>query len=93
MTKDVFDHEFCKNDDFNAALNDFLSLRKKMRKPATERAIRNLIKKVIDLSLGNQDTAIKIIDQSITNCWLDFYALKEEYNQPIQNLGKKRVEI
>lgn len=77
-TTDVFEHEFCKSDEFNDAMNDFLNMRKKIRKPATERAIKNLIRNVIEKSNENLELAIKIIDQSITNCWLDFYNLKEE---------------
>lgn len=90
--KDLFDHPFCQNDDFNEAFNDFLNMRKKLRKPATERAIKNLLKNVIDRSGADLELAIKIIDQSITNCWLDFYKLKEEQNENA-GFSRKREEI
>lgn len=76
------EHPFNDNEGFREAMEDFIVLRKKLKKPATDRAIRNLVKKVIDLSDGNLTKAIRIIDQSITNCWLDFYKLREDYNEP-----------
>lgn len=91
-TTNIFDHNFCKDAEFNEAMNDFLDMRKKIKKPATERAVRSLIKTVIEKSGGNLELAIKIIDQSITYCYLDFYPLKEDSRgMPQQN--RKREEL
>ncbi len=95
-TTNVFDHPLNNSAEFQEAFQDFLSMRKKMRKPPTERAIKLLLKTVIELSSGREDIAIKIIDRSIVNNWLDFYQLKEETDfsfQQSNNISKKREEL
>ena len=77
-TKNVFEHPMNEDAELQEAFTEFLNMRKKIRKPATDRAIKNLLLTLINLSEGEVETAIKIIDRSITNCWLDFYQLKEE---------------
>lgn len=95
-TANVFDHPLNNSAEFQEAFQDFLTMRKKMRKPPTERAIKLLIKNLIELSGGKEDIAVKIIDRSIVNNWLDFYQLKEETDfsfHQSSTIGKKREEI
>jgi len=77
-TANVFEHPLNENPEVQEAFTEFILMRKKMRKPATERAVKLLLVTLIKLSDGKADLAVKIIDRSITNCWLDFYQLKEE---------------
>lgn len=57
------------------ALNDFYEMRKKIRKPMTSRAKQLALNKLRSLS-SDEDTQVKIIEQSILNGWQSFYELK-----------------
>lgn len=68
----------------NQAFMDFVDMRKKIRKPLTDRAIEMQIRKLHTLakipysdSLDN-DLAIRILNQSTMNCWLSLYEIKDE---------------
>lgn len=62
------------DDALNAAINDFIDFRKKIKKPMTEKAIQLMINKLNKLSpdIGMQ---IEIINQSILNGWQSIYPL------------------
>ena len=68
----------------NNAFDDFVQMRKQMKKPMTERAIALMINKLEKLSkvpfsdAMDNDLAIKILEQSIVKSWSDIYPLKEE---------------
>ena len=53
---------------------DFRDMRKKIRKPMTDRAIELMIRK---LNKYDPDIAIKMLEQSIVNCWQDVFELKD----------------
>lgn len=90
-SKNVFEHPMNKDADFQEAFNDFLDMRKKMKKFPTERAIKLLLLTIIELSKDNAELAVKIIDQSVKVNWLDFYPLKEqEKNTFGSSLGGNR---
>lgn len=90
-TKNIFEHPFNESADFNECFNEYLLMRKKMRKPPTERAIRLLLLTAVTLSNSNVEKAIKIIDRSLVNNWLDFYPLKDDNESMV--LGKVRKEL
>ena len=58
--------------------NDFLEMRKKMRKPMTAHAIDLAISKLQKLSAGDKDIAVDIVNQSIERGWTAFYPLPEK---------------
>lgn len=66
----------------NKTFLDFLDMRKKIRHPATQRAIEMLIKKINNLATPtnglrmDKNLAIAIIEQSILNSWQDLYPLR-----------------
>lgn len=68
----------------NQAFLDYLEMRKKIKKPMTDRAVNLAMKKLKELSTlpfsesMDNDTAIKILEQSIMNCWQGLFPLKEE---------------
>ena len=77
MTDEIFQHPLFQDTEVNEAFEDFLAMRRKIKKPATDRAVKLLLKKLLVLSGENKDKAIAIVDQSIVNCWQDLYALKD----------------
>ena len=81
--------------DLEAALNDFLSMRKKIKKPLTDRALQQRLKKLQELSGGDQQKAAAIVDQTVNHCWQDFYPLKDgnDKNMTAQETDDKATEI
>lgn len=61
---------------FMEAWTGFLEMRKEIKKPATEYAQKLLIKKLGAMAAGNVDTAVAILEQSVTSCWQDLYPIK-----------------
>lgn len=60
-------------------LDAYIEMRKLKKKPLnTDRAITMLLKKLNELSNGNIQTSIDILDQSTTNCWTGIFPLKEK---------------
>lgn len=66
------------NKDLLEALRAWLEMRKKMKRPLTGRATRQALKKLNELSAGDQDTMVQIVDQASMKGWLTFYPLKEK---------------
>lgn len=65
------------NFDLKETLYEFIKMRTLIKKPMTDRALEMLINKLKRLSAGNDDIAIKILNQSIINNWQDVYELKQ----------------
>jgi hypothetical protein len=59
--------------------NDYLEMRVKIRKPATERAEELALQKLNDLSGGNREVAGKIVEQSTANSWQGLFPLKADF--------------
>ena len=63
----------------NNAFKEFLTMRNKIKKPiATKQALTRMMNKVDRLSGGDNDLAIKILNQSTDHCWQDVYELKSD---------------
>lgn len=60
------------------SIYEFIKMRKLIKKPLTDRALTNLISRLKDLSRGDNETADKILNQSIDNAWQGIYALKTD---------------
>lgn len=73
----------------NDTFKEFLKMRKQIKKPMGDHAIELAIKKLNDLSGGDNDKAIKIINQSIMGSWQGFYELKEDKTNQAQDLAAK----
>jgi hypothetical protein len=69
--------EFAIDEGLKTAIQDFIEMRKLKRKPPTERAMKDIFKKLNTLS-PDIDTQVKILERSIINSWTDIYPLKEE---------------
>lgn len=76
----------------NKAFIDFIEMRKKIRKPMTDRAIELMKKKLKGLAASplsesmDNDLAIKILEQSTMNCWQSLYPLKDDNSNKTQNV-------
>jgi len=74
------------------AINDFIEMRKKIRKPMTERAIQIMLKKLDGLA-KDETTKIAILEQSTERGWLSVFPLKEDkpsQKQPSQATNFKQ---
>jgi len=65
---------------FEKTFDEFLKMRIRIKKPATDYA-QELVRKSLDkLSNGNEEVKIEILNQSIKNSWQDVYQLKTASN-------------
>ena len=71
---------YYQNDELlNNAFKEFLTMRNKIKKPlATKQALTRMMNKIEKLSGGDNDLAIKILNQSTDHCWQDVYELKSD---------------
>lgn len=72
------DKKYYEDDALNQTFVDYVDMRKRIKAPMTDRAIQLAIGKLNKLSGGNNDKAIKILEQSIMNSWKGLFELKEE---------------
>lgn len=68
---------FPENDALNEAFIEFIKMRKSIKKPMTDNAIKRAINKLNKLAGTDDDLAIQIVNQSVDHCWQDFYPLKD----------------
>ena len=80
----------------DSAFKEFLVMRNKIKKPiATKQTLTRMMNKIEKLSGGDNDLAIKILNQSTDYCWQDVYELKEDKqnfrseNKNFQNQSKQ----
>lgn len=72
----------------NEAFKEFLSMRNKIKKPiSTKQALTRMMNKIDKLSGGDNDLAVKILNQSVDHCWQDVYELKANDKQDRQGFG------
>lgn len=76
--------KYTSNPDLNKAIKDFVDMRKRIKKPLTERALNILFVKLDTLSGGNDSNKIKILENSILNCWQGIFELKPEQKEKTQ---------
>ena len=63
-------------------------MRKSIKKPMTENSVKRMLKKLE--RIGNEETAIKMLNQAEDKCWLDVYEIKEEKNGNNTGTGKEK---
>ena len=71
-------NQYFEDEHLNEAFNDFVAMRIKIKKPLTANAIGRSMSKLEKLSGGNVDTMIKILEQSVDNCWAGLFPLHED---------------
>lgn len=65
------------NEDLKEALWEFIKMRKFIKKPMTDRALKSIMNKLDTLASADTEK-IAILDQSITNSWQGVYPLKQD---------------
>jgi hypothetical protein len=60
-----------KSEKFKETFNEFIDMRKSIKKPATNKAMEMIIKKLE--KVDNEELAIKMLERSIINNWQDVY--------------------
>ena len=63
------------SEEFKETFNEFIDMRKSIKKPATNKAIEMIIIKLE--KVNNEEQAIKMLERSIINNWQDVYEIKE----------------
>ena len=80
------------DEELNNKFLEFLSMRKKIRKPVrTDRALKALLKKLHELSGGDVGLMKQIIDQSLDKEWLGLFELKAGDNKA-KNIDNRLYE-
>ena len=60
------------------AFSDYVDMRKKIKKPMSDRAVELAMDKLNKLSGGDNDKAIEILNQSVMNSWQGLFELKQQ---------------
>ena len=68
---------FTDNQDLKTNIYDFIEMRKLIKKPMSEQAVKIMLNKLSKLA-DDDETQIKILEQSIEHSWQSVYELKEE---------------
>ena len=68
---------YTNNNDLAETIKDFIKMRKAIKKPLTDRAMKGILTKLD--KFGNSDIdKIEILEKSIENCWISVYELKNK---------------
>lgn len=90
-------NKYFESDELNQAFIDFVEMRKRIKKPMTDRAIKmalNKLKKLAANKITNEfdvDVAIAILEQSIFKSWTDLYPLKDENKNKTNSVDWRTV--
>ena len=68
----------------DTAVKEFITFRKKIKKPMTDHAVKLMLSKLNKLS-SDTDEQVEILNQSILNGWQGIYPLKREEKKIGQN--------
>ena len=74
---------FTDNEDLKDAIDEFLKMRKAIKKPMTERALTLMLNKLSQLS-SDEEEQIEILNQSIEHNWQTVYPIKEKTEQKVE---------
>jgi hypothetical protein len=67
--------DYAYNPDLIQAILDFVEMRKKLKKPMTDKAIEMMLKKLSKLA-DTDEKKIAILQESVMKSWTDIYPLK-----------------
>ncbi len=68
-------YPYLQNEEFKRVFNEYLEMRKKIKKPATNRAKELVLKKLHKYPV---DIAVQMLEKSIVSNWTDVYELKNQ---------------
>lgn len=75
---DTLINETSWSDAVKDTIYEFIKMRKLIKKPMTDYALKKMLNKLERISNGSEETAIAILDKSITNNWQDIFELKAD---------------
>ena len=83
--------------ELSEAMHDFEEMRRKMKRPLTEKAKEMILKKLAKLAGGDEEKEIAILHQSIMNSWQGVFPLHEDDNRygkekSVKDLADEAVE-
>jgi len=84
---------FFNDSDFQEVWKDFIQVRNKKKASNSDRAIKTLIEKLVDISNNNKKTAIDIISKSADSGWSSIWALKTEAAPAEQTEEERHADI
>jgi hypothetical protein len=93
--KNIYIEEFTQNRLLIETIVDFIKMRAEIKKPMTDRALLLMLNKLKGLS-QDEEVQIKILENSIENCWQGVFPLMEGNNGGFgQNTGdsKKKFNV
>ena len=76
---DVLINKYTSNSFLQETIIDFMKMRKSIKKPVTERALKGILNK-LDKLATTDDIKIKILENSIENCWQGVFPLKDNFS-------------
>ena len=81
---------YTNNNDLAETIKDFIKMRKAIKKPLTDRAMKGILTKLD--KFGNSDIdKIEMLENSIQNCWVSVYELKNK--KPPTNVDGKEKRV
>jgi len=75
--KFIYINEFTRNKLLIETIIDFIKMRSEIKKPMTDRAVQLMLNKLKNLSY-EEKIQIKILENSIENCWQGIFPLRED---------------
>ena len=76
--KEYKNNKYYEDTDLDKAFSDYVSMRKQIKKPMTDRAIELSKGRLAKLSGGDKTKSIAILNQSIINSWQGLFELKTD---------------
>ena len=85
--KEEKEYKYYPNDEtLDRAFSDYVAMRSKIKKPMTDRAVELAMKNLDKLSDGDNEVAVKILEQSVMNSWQGLFELKGDFKPKTQNV-------
>jgi len=86
-------YTFFASADFIECYNDFVKMRKKIKKPMTERAEKMILNKLVKMCGEDTKQAVAILERSILKSWQDVFPLPEDKTNSNNAVAKPNTPI
>ena len=72
------------NPDVKTAWDDFVKMRKTIKKPLTDNAMLRAFNKLEEMCKGDTAKAVRILNNTTDHCWQDLYDKREDATAPVK---------
>ena len=86
-------NEYTENEELRDSLKDFIAMRKSIKKPLTERALKMIFNKLDSMAKEKDSLKVLILNQSVLHCWQDVYEYKGEDKTKEQKKEEQKKEL